>query len=117
MRLLGEVLAADAELVLLLAAHAQVLRDVLGGLAHRDVEVGQVAVLARVGPRVGATLGALRGAGDSVGEERVLRAGQASAMPLANRLTVSTPAEMNTSPSPALIAWSAMRVVCRLDEQ
>jgi hypothetical protein len=40
-----------------------------------------------------------------------------SDMPWANRLTVSTPAEMNASPSPALIAWNAMRVVCRLEEQ
>jgi hypothetical protein len=40
-----------------------------------------------------------------------------SAMPFANRLTVSTPRDRKTSPSPALIAWNAMRVVCRLEEQ
>jgi len=46
-----------------------------------------------------------------------LVSGQASAVPLPNRDTVSTPAEMNTSPSPALIAWNAIRVVCSDDEQ
>ncbi|CFS55591.1 Uncharacterised protein [Mycobacterium tuberculosis] len=43
--------------------------------------------------------------------------GQESEFPLANRETVSTPAEMNASPSPALIAWKAIRVVCSDDEQ
>ena len=43
--------------------------------------------------------------------------GQESLLPLPNRLTISTPAEMNTSPSPALIAWNAIRVVCREEEQ
>ena len=43
--------------------------------------------------------------------------GQLSLLPLPNRLTHSTPAEMNTSPSPALMAWNAIRVVCRDDEQ
>ena len=43
--------------------------------------------------------------------------GQESLLPLANRLTHSTPAEMYTSPSPALIAWKAIRVVCSEDEQ
>ncbi len=43
--------------------------------------------------------------------------GQWSEVPLANRETVSTPAEMNTSPSPALIAWNAIREVCTDDEQ
>ena len=46
-----------------------------------------------------------------------LVSGQLSLLPLANRLTHSTPAEMNTSPSPALIAWNAIRVVCSDDEQ
>jgi acetyl-CoA acetyltransferase len=32
-------------------------------------------------------------------------------------LGVGQPAEMKTSPSPALIAWNAMRVVCSDDEQ
>ena len=43
--------------------------------------------------------------------------GRLSELPFANRDTVSTPAEMNTSPSPALIAWNAIRVVCTDDEQ
>ncbi len=43
--------------------------------------------------------------------------GRLSELPFANRDTVSTPAEMNTSPSPALIAWKAMRVVWTDDEQ
>ena len=40
-----------------------------------------------------------------------------SDIPLMKRLTVSTPAEMKQSPSPALMAWAAMRVVCSDDEQ
>ena len=40
-----------------------------------------------------------------------------SELPAANRETVSTPAEMNTSPSPALMACIAIRVVCRDEEQ
>ena len=43
--------------------------------------------------------------------------GHESLLPLASRLTHSTPAEMYTSPSPALIAWKAIRVVCSDDEQ
>ena len=43
--------------------------------------------------------------------------GHESELPLANRDTVSTPAETNTSPSPALIAWKAIRVVCTDDAQ
>ena len=43
--------------------------------------------------------------------------GQESLLPLANLLTHSTPAEMYTSPSPALMAWNAIRVVCSEDEQ
>ena len=46
-----------------------------------------------------------------------LVSGQPSLLPLANRLTHSTPAEMKTSPSPALIAWNAIRVVCSEEEQ
>lgn len=46
-----------------------------------------------------------------------LVSGQPSALPFANRETVSTPAEMKAWPSPALIAWKAIRVVCRDDEQ
>ncbi len=43
--------------------------------------------------------------------------GSESLLPLTNRETISTPAEMNTSPSPALIACMAMRVVCSDEEQ
>ena len=43
--------------------------------------------------------------------------GSESLFPLTNRDTISTPAEMNTSPSPALIACIAMRVVCSEEEQ
>jgi hypothetical protein len=43
--------------------------------------------------------------------------GQLSLLPWPNRLTHSTPAEMNTSPSPALMAWKAIRVVCSDEEQ
>ena len=50
-RLLGAVLALDAPLVLLEPADAAQRGDVLGRLAHRDVDVGQRAVRARVGPR------------------------------------------------------------------
>ena len=46
-----------------------------------------------------------------------LVSGGPSGVPMPNRDTVSTPAEMNTSPSPALIAWNAIRVVCSDDEQ
>ena len=43
--------------------------------------------------------------------------GAVSLAPDMYRLTVSTPAAMKQSPSPALMAWKAMRIVCRLDEQ
>ena len=43
--------------------------------------------------------------------------GSESLLPLACRLTISTPAETNTSPSPALIACMAIRVVCSDDAQ
>ena len=43
--------------------------------------------------------------------------GSESLLPFTNRETISTPAEMNTSPSPALIACMAMRVVCSDEEQ
>ncbi len=46
-----------------------------------------------------------------------LVSGQESELPLTKRDTVSTPAEMKASPSPALIAWKAIRVVCSDDEQ
>src|SRR4029077_6618571 len=57
---LGAVLALHTPAVLVFAADAGVLRHVLGGLTHRDVDVGDVAVLARVMPLVGA-LGLLGG--------------------------------------------------------
>ena len=43
--------------------------------------------------------------------------GQLSELPFAYRLTHSTPALTKTSPSPALIAWNAIRVVCSEDAQ
>jgi hypothetical protein len=43
--------------------------------------------------------------------------GSESLLPLTKRDTISTPAEMKTSPSPALIACMAMRVVCSDEEQ
>ncbi len=43
--------------------------------------------------------------------------GPPSDMPERKRLTVSTPPATNTSPSPALIACAAMRMVCSDDEQ
>jgi hypothetical protein len=43
--------------------------------------------------------------------------GRLSELPFTNRDTISTPAEMKTSPSPALMAWKAIRVVCTEDEQ
>jgi hypothetical protein len=43
--------------------------------------------------------------------------GSESLLPFTKRLTISTPAEMNTSPSPALIACIAIRVVCSDEEQ
>ncbi len=43
--------------------------------------------------------------------------GMWSLVPRVERLTASTPAETNTSPSPALIAWKAIRVDWRLDAQ
>ena len=81
-------------------------REVLRGLAHRDVDVGELAV-ARAGrsrcrrrSRPPSATWALR-----VGEDRVLGVGQARrCCPSTKRDTISTPAEMKTSPSPALMA-------------
>ena len=53
-RLLGAVLAAHSPVVLVLAADAGEDGDVLGGLAHRDVDVGQAPVGAGIVPFVGA---------------------------------------------------------------
>ncbi len=44
-------------------------------------------------------------------------AGPLSDMPFMNRLTVSTPAATNTSPSPALMACAAIRMAWSEDEQ
>jgi hypothetical protein len=108
-----EVLASDTELVLLLAGHAEDLGNVLRGLAHRDIQVGQLTRRARVHPCLRAAGRALLGPGLRDGEERVLSLGVVREA-LAYRLTVSTPTEMYALPSPALIAWNAIRVVCRL---
>lgn len=43
--------------------------------------------------------------------------GMPSDIPCPKRLTASTPAAMNTSPSPARMAWAAMRMVCSEEEQ
>ena len=43
--------------------------------------------------------------------------GPVSEAPFMKRLTVSTPAATKTSPSPARMAWAAMRMVCSEDEQ
>src|ERR1700761_417797 len=48
---------------------------------------------------------------------RFFVSGQESLDPFVKRETHSTPAAMNTSPSPALIAWYAIRVDCSDDEQ
>ena len=65
----GPLLREGGELVHLLAAHVLELGDVLGGLAHRDVDVGQA--LGR-GPRALAALLALRGALAGLLVDRVL---------------------------------------------
>ena len=93
-------------------------RQVLGRLAHRDVDVGDVAVLARVVPAVGAALGDLaRPRASASAKTGLWVSGSESLLPFTNRDTISTPAEMKTSPSPALIACIAMRVVCSDEEQ
>ncbi|GAB3963178.1 hypothetical protein GCM10027615_02780 [Plantactinospora veratri] len=43
--------------------------------------------------------------------------GRASELPRAYRETHSTPADTKTSPSPARIAWNAIRVVCNEEAQ
>src|ERR1700722_7730052 len=62
------------------------------------------------------TLGARALVRASAAPEAALWA-QVSAAPYWKRLTVSTPAATKTSPSPALMAWAAMRMVCRGEEQ
>ncbi len=115
---LGPVLAAHPELVLGLAADAADLGHVLRRLAHGDVHVGQAAVA----PGVVSTPRRRRGPAPAVAASAWANtgfwvSGRPSEDPFTNRLTVSTPAAMNTSPSPALMAWKAMRVVCRLEAQ
>ena len=46
-----------------------------------------------------------------------IKAGEGDVFISAGVETVSTPAEMNTSPSPALMAWNAIRDVCTEEEQ
>src|SRR4051794_4980730 len=69
--LLSEVLRPHAERVLLLAPDGLLRRDVLRGLAHRDVDVGDVAALTRVGPGRRAALAELRRVRLAVREHRV----------------------------------------------
>ena len=109
----GPLLGPGGELVHLLAADVLVLGHVLGGLAHGDVDVGQAGgrrprALAPPAGAVGARSPASSNSGFF---------GPSSAMPNWNRLDVSTPPATNTSPSPALMAWAAMRIVCSDDEQ
>src|SRR5699024_801920 len=66
---LRTVLDAHAPTVLVLAGDAGEGGDVRGGLAHRDVDVGQLALCTRVRPR-DAALGELVGAGLGVVEQR-----------------------------------------------
>jgi len=109
----GELLASNGELVHLEAADLLVLRDVLGGLTHGDVDIGKSGLRR---PRLVGAFGALRRSFHGVGEEFI--GGLAlSEAPLAKRDTVSTPAATKTSPSPARIACAAMRMVCSDDEQ
>ena len=69
--LLGAVLRTHAPMVLILAADAGEQGDVLGGLAHRDVDVGDRAVLAGVVP-LGCAKCRLTRTGLRLGETRVL---------------------------------------------
>ena len=107
------LLRPHRELVHLLAADALDLAHVLRGLTHRDVDVGETG---RRRPRRLAALGAQLGALACASPNFAL-GGPVSAAPFWKRLTVSTPPAMNTSPSPALIACAAMRIVCSDDEQ
>ncbi len=64
-------------MVLVLARDTGELGHVLGGLAHRDVDIGQVSGRTRIGPAVGAALGALGGACLGLGELVVVGVGPA----------------------------------------
>ena len=75
----GPLLRAGAPLVHLLAGDALGQHHVLGGLAHRDVDVGEAG---RRLPGVGAA-GALGAAGLGVGEGRVVRTGVGGAVEVA----------------------------------
>ena len=110
--------AADAELVLASRVTPASSRDVLGGLTHGDVGVG-IRPSSRGSvpgaPALGAR-SAVRAAASANSGLRV--SGSAVELPVTGSATThSTPAEMKTSPSPALMAWKAMRVVCRDEEQ
>ena len=116
-RLFRQVLRADAELVHLLAGTFFRPREVLRGLAHRDVGCPARAVRARVVPLESPPWQTATVRASASANTGLWVSGHESELPLANRDTVSTPAEMNTSPSPALMACNAIRVVCRLDAQ
>src|ERR1019366_784228 len=72
-RLLGEVLRPHAELVLGLAADSAQLRDVLRGLAHRDVDIGDGAVLAGIVPGLRTRAGPLHAARLRLGKDGAVR--------------------------------------------
>ncbi len=65
-------------------------------------------------PGGGAALGPLGAAGPASSNTGFLGP---SAMPNGKRLAVSTPPARNTSPSPDLMAWAAMRMVMSEEEQ
>ena len=119
-RLLGEVLRPDAELVELLAGQAAQAwrRSRRSGPWRCRRRAARRPRAGRARPRRRAVLGAVGGARHGLVEDGVAGVGPVSRRcPCAKRETVSTPAEMNTSPSPALIAWKAIRVVCTEEAQ
>src|SRR4029077_7571461 len=71
--LLGQVLRADPELVLLLAGDAAQLGHVLRGLAHREVDVGHLPVFAGIAPGPSLARRDPLGAQPGVGESLVMR--------------------------------------------
>ena len=89
----GALLRDRGPLVLRLARDVAAVGDVLGGQAHRDVDVE------RARPRSRRAAG-----GTGIGESP-------------KRETASTPAAMYWSPSPALMAWKAIRSVCSEEAQ
>ena len=102
--LLGQILAADGEFVHLLPADILDQRQILRCLAHRLIHIRQSAVVARVGPRSRPARGQRADLACASANAGFWVSGCESELPLAKRDTVSTPAEMKTSPSPALIA-------------